>query len=200
MAENRYEFRAFARTLGLVEDRLRGRAQPVRIHEATDTYLIPFKASAHSAKLRGEQLDVKTLLTVKSGLEQWTPAFKATVPLEKLELREQAFSLLGAPFRGLETADSLIDVNQTDLVEKIARQVPELGVAEVFKRRYLFTVGQCSAELVELSVNGAWLMSVCVESVVPEAVHALCRELGLDDYPNHSYLTMLRRVLGFDCL
>ncbi len=198
MSDDRYEYRAFAKNFGLVEDRLRGRAQPVRIQESNDTYLVPFSASAHSPKIRGQKLDVKTLLTVKTSLEQWTPSFKTDLPIKDQSLAERAFDLLGAPYPGLDSADALVDMNETQLVESVGRRAPELGVALVFKRRQLFTVGHCSAELVELSVNGAWLMSVCVESVVPEAVHSLCNDLGLNQYPNHSYLSMLRRVLGFD--
>ena len=76
----RWEWRTFGAGLSDIEAKV-GLTARIAPRQSDEIYLLNF-ATPHSAKIRGGVLEVKRLLQVdSSGLEQWSPAFKARFPL-----------------------------------------------------------------------------------------------------------------------
>ena len=189
---DRYEFRAFTRHLGRVEDRLRDAGTLKDIRESREIYIVSAANDDINVKLRAGLLDIKSRIGVQAGLEQWAPILKLELPLAASTLREQVLDRLGATALTLDRDHYGLD----DLVEQVARPSPVLVPAQVHKCRWQFTLGDCMAEFAEVSINGAWMVTACVESVDPEAVSRAVSTLGLDAYDNESYLAAIKRVVG----
>ena len=190
----RYEFRAFARDFGLVEDRLRELAEPSRIVESHELYIVTSRSDASNIKIRGGRLDIKQCLGEQQGLEQWKPVLKQELPL----VNEPDAARLAEALVLDCSADELCGRNLSELLSEQVFPQPDLGAARVFKQRFGFLVQDCQCEIVALSVNGAWTRSCCVEAESADAVLALITQLGLDAYPNTSYARAVRRILGLD--
>ena len=72
----RWEWRTFGAGLSNIEAKV-GLTARIAPRQSDEIYLLNL-ATPHSAKIRGGVLEVKRLLQVdSSGLEQWSPAFKA---------------------------------------------------------------------------------------------------------------------------
>ncbi len=66
----------------------------------------------------------------------------------------------------------------------------------VRKTRYQFRIGVCAAEYAEIMINGVPRDTVAVESIDPDAVLQLVRELGITA-ANTSYIREIKRALGW---
>lgn len=188
----RYEFRAFAQTFGKVIDEIRGRASPELIRESTDLYLVAKGNDMHNVKLRSEQLDIKKLINVQDGLEQWYPALKLSFPVEAVRISEEIFAALKATIPNL----SRISYTMEQFLEEIIWPHPEVHQASVFKQRFHFLIEGCMVEINELLVNGAAIRSVAVEAADAEAVLQVRDLVGLRPYENVNYLKAIKRILG----
>jgi hypothetical protein len=191
---NRYEFRAFTRHLGQVEDRLRAAGALKDISESRETYIVSSASDDINVKLRAGLLDIKSRIGLQAGLEQWAPILKLELPLTVSALRDQVLNRLGETSLRLDRERYSLD----DLIERIARPSTILVPAQVHKCRWRFVLGDSLAEFAEVSVNGAWMVTACVESVSPEAVTRAVSTLGLDAYANESYLAAIKRVVGLN--
>ncbi|MDQ2695620.1 MAG: Ppx/GppA family phosphatase, partial [Pseudomonadota bacterium] len=160
---DRFEFRAFARNFGIVEDRLRRLSRNEGIQEQFETYLI---AAGHdNVKVRDGRLEIKTLVQRRNGLEQWTPRIKESFPVAAAVLRDHVLPALKVELALAEPEYSL----ERFLHELIRPAYPAVVCVNVFKRRASFTVGECRAELTEVWINGAGVQTVAVESADPQA-------------------------------
>lgn len=190
----RYEFRAFARDFGLVEDRLRELAEPSRIVESHEVYIVTSRSDASNIKIRDGRLEIKQLLGEQQGLEQWKPVLKQELPLE-----HTADAAVLADALALDCdAEKLCGRALPELLDEQVFSHVDLGAARVFKQRFGFLVHGCQCEIVALAVNGAWTRSCCVEAENADAVLALIAQLGLDAYTNTSYARAVRRILGLE--
>jgi len=194
MSNARYEFRAFARDFGLVEDRLRDLAEPSRIIESHELYIVTTRSDDSNIKVRDKLLDIKQCLGRHQGLEQWKPVLKQELPL----VSDSDADLLADALGLACGAEALLHRSLYDLLTEQVFPRPDLGAARVFKQRFGFLIQDCQCEIVTLAVNGAWLRSCCVEAENPDAVLDLIAKLGLDAYDNTSYARAVRRVLGLD--
>lgn len=188
----RYEFRAFARNFGIVEQRLRAWATVDQIRESDEIYLVSPACTRHNIKYRGGLLDIKVLVAERDGLQQWAPHTKVSFPLTRDWLARELAPPLGLPAEALpETL-----ANARALVEQLAYPHPEVLAVRVFKRRFAFSLEGCLCELAEVEFNSAALATACIESTDPQAVALLRQRLGLEAYDNTSYLTAIRQVTG----
>lgn len=188
----RYEFRAFANSFGRVIGEIRGRADPDFIRESTDTYLVTAVNDTHNVKMRYNQLDVKALIHVEKGLEQWYPALKLDFPVASSRIAEEIFPALqvSAPAftRDSYTAEQFLD--------ELIWPHPAVHQARVFKQRFHFSIDGCLVEINELLINGAAIRSLAVEAAAAAAVLAVKDTLGLQPYENVNYLLAIKRILG----
>jgi exopolyphosphatase/guanosine-5'-triphosphate,3'-diphosphate pyrophosphatase len=192
----RYEFRAFAQSFGKVIDEIRGRSNPELIRESTDTYLVTSGNDINNVKLRYNQLDVKELINVQDGLEQWYPALKLDFPLEARRIGEEIFPALKvqAPDFSRETYTA------EQFLQEVIWSHGAVHQARVFKQRFHFDIEGCMVEINELLVNGARIMSVAVEAADAAAVLRVRDMVGLRPYENVNYMLAIKRILGLASL
>jgi hypothetical protein len=187
----RYEFRVWSDTLASVHNRLGLMAQP-RTAESEETYLISSATDKCNAKIRAALMDIKVLVAEDRGLEQWKPVLKGEFPLESSVIATQVFPSLELPPPALPK--SAYELHE--FLDHVVRADARLAVVGVRKTRYQFSIGACAAEYAQIMINGVTRDTVAVESVDPDAVLQLVRELGIDD-PNTSYIREIKRLLGW---
>jgi hypothetical protein len=192
----RFEFRAWARSFGLVEEKMRRLSACEKIRESTELYIVSATNKESNTKIRDDLMDIKVLVKEERGLEQWAPRMKGSFPMRTATIGEQvfpAFSVAPPPLaRGEYTLQQLLD--------EVVRPHPSLVAVEVFKRRFGFTVNGCITEHAEVWINGAGLQTVAVESVDTDALLRAMQMLGLEEYENVSYLLAIKRVIGMEPL
>ena len=171
----RYEFRVWSESLASVDKSLRLRAQP-RTAESEETYLISSATDRCNAKIRSALMDIKVLVAEDRGLEQWKPILKGTFPLENSVIATQVFPSLELPPPALLKSVYELD----EFLDHVVRTDTRLTIVGVRKTRYQFRIGACTAEYAQIMINGVPRDTVAVESVDPDAVLQLVRELGVD--------------------
>ena len=85
-------------------------------------------------------------------------------------------------------------------MNEIIKPHPDLAAVNIFKRRYAFTINYCIAEIGEVYINGAKIMTANLESVDIEAILKGMEMVGLDKYENVNYLLAIKRVIGMEPL
>jgi hypothetical protein len=187
----RYEYRAFARNFGLVEDRLRQWGESPLIRESSEFYLLAAGRPDQNIKIRSGQLDIKDRVAIEHGFEQWRPVGKWDFPLDETGRTALASALgLAQPI----DADPAGDAEA--LIQGLCSNGRQVVKVDLFKRRFGFEIDGCMAEYAEVTVNDAALATVCVESADLNAAQDLCQRLGLDQYPNTGYIAALMRVVA----
>jgi hypothetical protein len=191
----RYEFRAFAQSFGLVEERIRQRPCE-NVWESRDVYVLSAATNENNTKIRDGKMDVKVFIQEEQGLEQWRPRTKVEFPLPVEVIREEIFPAFEIPVPDLERST----YTEAQFLDEIVWAHPALTVAQVYKLRFAFTVNGCITEIAHLLVNGAAIQTVAVESEDPKAILEAKGILGLDPYENVNYLIALKRILGMERL
>jgi hypothetical protein len=191
----RYEFRAFAQSFGLVEERIRQRPCE-NVWESRDVYVLSAATNENNTKIRDGKMDVKVFIQEEQGLEQWRPRTKVEFPLPVEVMREEIFPAFEIPVPDLERST----YTEAQFLDEIVWAHPALTVAQVYKLRFAFTVNGCITEIAHLLVNGAAIQTVAVESEDPKAILEAKGILGLDPYENVNYLIALKRILGMERL
>jgi hypothetical protein len=185
----RWEWRTFSPSLADLEAKI-GLAVQIAARHSDEIYLLN-SATPHSAKIRAAGLEVKRLVQVDpSGLELWSPAFKATFPLSAPML-ESAFSALGLPHPTIQHGSYALD---EFLAEIVGRNLAFRAV-QVNKVRRQFVFGGCAAELVRLHIGAIVQDSFCIENETPARIIAALRELGLDSHANINFPAGLMQAL-----
>jgi hypothetical protein len=189
--EVRYEYRVFASGCVELDARMRAAGGEPEYYESADTYIIPRENLPHSVKLRDGRLDTKFLRGSYRGLEQWAPLPKVGFPIADGMLAD----LLGPALHLEQPLPRGAGESEARLLETL-RGCDSLLIVQIVKRRSVFSLGQCVAEIVAADCHGTALSSACVECADAGEAHALVVELGLDAWPNVSYMAAARGVLG----
>jgi exopolyphosphatase / guanosine-5'-triphosphate,3'-diphosphate pyrophosphatase len=187
----RYEFRVWAETLSSALEML-GRLAESKTAESEETYLISKATDKCNAKIRAALMDIKVLVAEDRGLEQWKPILKTGFPVDSAVITTHIFPSLELPAPVLSKAAYELD----EFLEQVARPAEGLAIVDVRKTRYQFRIGSCSAEYSQITMNGVPRDTVAVESIDPDAVLQLVRELGITQ-ANTSYIREIKRVLGW---
>lgn len=189
----RYEYRIFAAGLGLVEERLRALADCEAIQESREVYLLWPGALDRNVKLRGGGIELKLRIGQEDGLERWRPAGRWEFPLAAAVLHERLLA-------GLDEKGCLPRIgaalSRNDLLGSVVPACRDLVRANLFKRRFRFTLSGCATEIDDVRVNGAALASLAIEAEDPQAVLAARARLGLEGRENVAYPLAVARVLG----
>jgi hypothetical protein len=186
----RWEWRTFSSSLSDIEAKI-GSAAQIAPRRSEEVYLLN-SATPHSAKIREGALEVKRLQKVDStGLELWSPAFKAAFPLSAPML-QLAFAALGLPPPITRPTDYDLDEFLTEVVSRNEA----LRAVHVKKARRQFVFRTCAAEFVQLLIGAIAQESFCLENEDPTSVIAALRELGLDPHVNISFPLGLKRALA----
>ena len=192
----RYEFRTWARNFGRVEEKMRALSSCQQIRESDEIYIVSAGNDENNTKIRDRLMDIKVLVGVEQGLEQWSPRMKGEFPMTAAVLVGEVFPAFAVdtPAPGRET------YSLERFLEEIVRPHPRLVAVRVFKRRFAFSVNGCITEHAEVEINGAGIETVAVESTDVPAVLEAKRMLGLEDYENVNYLRAIKRVIGLERL
>lgn len=188
----RAEFRAFAVDFGRVVDEIRQRASCLGIRESREIYLVTAANDTNNAKIRSNQLDIKHLIGLEQGLERWRPILKLDFPTTPGDMWHDIFSALKVTI----PAPPETEITMKAFVENVLWPHPDIRLAQVFKRRFFFSIRGCKVEITELNVNGAAIQTVAIEDVDTAAVLAVREELGLTPYENVNYQRALKRIMG----
>ena len=188
----RFEFRAFAQNFGLVEEKLRRLSEVEKFRESSEIYILSAENDKSNIKIRYGTLDIKVIVKEESGLQQWQPHMKAEFPLSVQKIRDEVFPALRVAIPNLKRSEYTIE----QYLEDIIQPHTDLMIAQVFKRRFGYTINACIGEVAELLINGAAIKTIAVESLDVGAVLQAKQILGLHEYENVSYLLAIKRILG----
>jgi exopolyphosphatase/guanosine-5'-triphosphate,3'-diphosphate pyrophosphatase len=163
------------------------------VAESDELYVLSQESDA-SVKVRDTRLDVKRLEAVDgNGLEQWHPVLKGSFPLGAADLQLVLDALAVSGERLGREAYTL-----AQLLDEVVEATPGLAAAEVHKRRVHYRLGECLAELTEVTVGNRSARTIAVESEDPELVAATVRELQLAGRPNVCLARGLKTLLGLE--
>jgi len=185
----RWEWRTFAASFGDADRRF-SQLPPGKVQDSNELYLLSPNSDAN-VKIRDQLMDIKTLEQVNAaGLEQWRPVMKSGFPLPAAEVAKVCAALHVAPLSPREVYT--LEQVQAELTH------PSRGVraVRVHKKRRRYTVGECLAEMTELTADGHAIRTVAIEFEDPARVHAAVQEMGLGQFENLSYPRGLKRLLG----
>src|ERR1019366_6276363 len=186
----RWEWRTFSPSLAGLEAKI-GLAVQIASRQSDEIYLLN-SATPHSAKVRGAVLEVKRLVQVDpSGLELWSPVFKAAFPMSA-PMVQSAFSALGLPHPTIQRGAYTLD----EFLEEFVDHNAAFRAVQVSKGRRQFMFGGCAAELVRLRIGAIVQDSFCIEDEVPARIIAALHELGLDSHANINFRAGLKRALA----
>ena len=192
----RFEFRAFAQDFGIVEEKIRQLSPVEKIRESLEVYIISAGNNENNTKIRDNKMDIKVFVQEKQGLEQWNPRMKGEFPMRAEMIRDEVF-----PAFEVETPEFKRDVyTLKQYLNEIIKPHPDLVAVNVFKRRFAFTINGCIAEIGEVYINGAKIMTANLESVDVEAILQAKKMVELDKYENVNYLLAIKRVIGMEPL
>ncbi|HNT65903.1 MAG TPA: hypothetical protein PKN04_09020 [bacterium] len=192
----RFEFRAFAQNFGIVEQKMRALGPVEQIRESLEIYIMSAGNNENNCKIRNNLMDIKVFVQNQKGLEQWNPRMKGEFPMSVEVIRKEVF-----PAFGVTMPDLKRDVyTLSQYIDEIIKPHPDLAAVNVFKRRMGFTINGCIAELAEVYINGAKIMTANLESVDIDAILAAKKMVALSDYENVNYLLAIKRVIGMEPL
>jgi hypothetical protein len=193
----RFEFRTFGRDFSDVASLMSHLSVPVpenlRKRTSKEVYIVSKTDNVINTKIRDGKMDIKNLIRELDGLEQWNPLLKAEFPIEREFLAGEISPLLrlGKP---------TLKNDKLTLNEFLAliKDNPGLQSVNVEKERYGYMVDNTICEYARVSINGAMLDTVSVESTEIEDVKKTAKNLGLKGIENINYLQAIKRVIGMD--
>ncbi len=191
--ESRYEFRCFVSPMEPLPPATIQAMGDVTAHESREIYAVSALGTGVNLKYRNGEMDLKRLLAVDGDLEQWSPGERTSFPVAHEWLTEVLALGLGI---GDALASAPESVTAPMLFEELLRTVPGVGLADVRKARRIFEHADCRAEHAMVHINGAAIVTLCVESTDPNAVRAARASLGLSGHENTSYPTAIARIMG----
>ena len=163
------------------------------MQESDELYLLSQESDA-SVKIRDHLLDVKRLEAVDgNGLEQWRPVLESPFPLSAADVHT-VLSALGVSVQ--ELAREAYTLEQ--LTEEVVQPESALAAVSVHKRRVHYRLGDCLAELTEVTADDRSARTIAVEAEDPALVLAAVRELELADRPNVCLARGLKTLLGLE--
>ena len=188
----RFEFRTWAESLDGVRDRIEALSACLATRESSETYIVSSTTTRVNPKVRTGRLDVKVLLAVREGFEQWEPRLKASFPIATELLREELFPLLALPAPVLDR-----EHYSFKSFMGIIERSDDMSAVEVIKRRRAFTIAECIAEFAQVEIAGRKLQTAAIESVDTGALKEARRLTGLEAYDNINYPTVIKQTIGW---
>ncbi len=192
----RFEFRTFAQNFGIVEEKMRQLSSVGKIRESLEIYIMSAGNNEYNTKIRNNSMDIKVLIKKEKGLEQWNPRLKCMFPMQTSVIRDEVF-----PAFSVKVSEFKRDVyTLKQYINEIIKPHPELTAVNVFKRRFAFSINDCIAEIAEVYINGAKIITVNLESDEVDAILKAMDMVKLTNYDNINYLLAIKRVVGMEHL
>ncbi len=188
----RFEFRVWGDGLEQLSDRIRSEGEPTRTVESAEVYIVSTGPPELNPKSRDDMLDIKKLIDVRDGFEQWDVAFKQRFPISSSALKRDLLGPLGVEMSVTDRSEYSFE----ELVGEIVAPHADLAAVEVTKKRSIYDLAGCSAEVAAVSIGDRAVPTVAIESADFEALRRLRDRLGLETWDNVSYPRMIKRVVG----
>jgi hypothetical protein len=169
----RFERRAWAESFPGLPD-------PSAAEATEEIYLLRPGQADYNLKLRDGRLELKELIALRDGLQQWRPMAKLEFPLQSEALRQIGIEPALPPAGYPDFAALRPWLERAGLI-----------VLPLRKRRHLFEQAGCRAETTLIEAVDRRLLTAAVEDVDPEAVRRAAAEMGLDCLPNRAYPEVL---------
>ena len=191
----RFEFRSFGKDFSLQAKKMKRLSEPItkniRIRQSKEIYIISITNDINNTKIRDNKIDVKGLVQIKGGLEQWEPVTKTEFPVLKEYLLDQFFPSLNAISPILN--NNIYSVS--DFI-KIIDAHEDLLTIRVSKERFAYMVNQTICEVANVIINDTRIVTISSESIDSAAVKKTLIDTGLESIENINYLQAIKRVTG----
>ena len=191
----RFEFRSFGKDFSLQAKKMKRLSEPItkniRIRQSKEIYIISITNDINNTKIRDNKIDVKGLVQIKGGLEQWEPVTKTEFPVLKEYLLDQFFPSLNAISPILY--NNIYSVS--DFI-KIIDAHEDLLTIRVSKERFAYMVNQTICEVANVIINDTRIVTISSESIDSAAVKKTLIDTGLESIENINYLQAIKRVTG----
>ncbi len=135
-------------------------------------------------KLRDGSLDIKRLIDTHDGFERWRPE------------AEMRFPLTPAEYESLTQERSAAEIDAETLIDRSCRPAGPAAAIHVLKSRRHYRSDGIRAEIGHLTINGARMETLAIESTDIDALERLRQALGLADADNVSYVRQLALLTG----
>ena len=195
ISKPRFEVRTFGRDFSKAAFLLSRLSVPVpeKVWErtSTETYILSKTNDKNNTKIRDGKMDIKTLIQVVDGLEQWNPLMKGEFPIKSEVLLNDVFPAFMVGMPRLKK-----DTYSLDEFMEMVKAHPDLQAITVEKERYGYMVNDTICEFAKVWINGAMVVTVNSESTEPEDIKATIAALGLEGVENINYLQAAKRVIG----
>jgi hypothetical protein len=193
----RYEFRVFAENLVPVFQTMKEMAGRPLVRESSEIYIVSEFCWDTNVKIRGGVLDIKILLQVRDGLEQWVPKAKRAFPLDRKFIEAEILDDIS-----IDSDSSLPELSDVSYsLEQFLEWLKKLhGVKaiRVKKKRFGFLKEDVILEFAELMIDGKPIHTVAVEGTDPGKVLKWMKGLDIDKRENVNYPLAIRRMVGME--
>jgi hypothetical protein len=190
--QSRYEYRVWDDTLEAMRDRLERLASTSPAEVGPQTYLISAKTDKCNLKIRDGRINMKELLGTEDRLELWKPVLDGKFPLDRSIIAERIFPGLELRTPQLPRPQYAIDEFLTEVIQSER----EIAIVTMVKKRTRYQLDQSLAEFTSVAIGKIECDTVAVESINPEPVLRLIRQLQIDRLPNTNYVRQLKQILG----
>ena len=159
----------------------------VRIFE--EIYIISKIVDDTNIKIKSNKLDVKKLVQIKDGFEQWETIMKRDFPVSNQLLLDEIFPILKVDSPSFN--DDKLDKKQ---FIDVVKQYDNLLAVPVQKQRHAYIINLSICEFAQVIIGNEYLYSVSVESTDIAEVKKTVQDLNLDSFENINYLQVIKRV------
>jgi hypothetical protein len=187
----RYEFRWFGMETSDVAARMAQEGGDPQIKEYRAVYLLSQRGNRIDCRMDAYEIEIRELVNVDDGLEQWKPKVRETFPIPRTSLEDEIL-----PLMGIQMSLRQEEYDMEEVVDKIVPNSPDLIAVHIHGRRSIWTIGDCVAEHSGLLVNGAFIRSLALWGPDRQLILDLHTRLGLQGFENVSYLGALKRITG----
>ncbi len=163
---------------------------PDQVPPSPEVYLLPTGVDRVNVKFRRGALEIKRLLGLRAGLQQWLPALRCPLPLPAAVIEHELCPALGVAAPPL--AQPSYDLER--FLDEVASAWTGVRSVSLVKRRRAFEIAGARAERTRIEIGAVTIESAAVEAEAFKAARRAVAELGLTRAPNLDYVAALRRL------
>jgi hypothetical protein len=184
-ASSRFEWRVFGRQLERPAARIAAEAKWQGRDSGTALYLLGRRRD-RNVKVRGGTVDVKALREVRGGLQRWAPVAHEPLPVSGAWVREALADHLGLEKIAAPGDDYSLDALIGEILDPGGIETMRLT-----KDRERYRIGSLRAESARVWLRRRRFETAAIESDDPDVVSSWLAPLGLDRWPNRSYVEFI---------
>ena len=196
ISKPRFEFRTFGQNFDKQAKLMARLSIPVPRdvweRSSDETYILSKTNNDNNTKIRDGKMDIKTLVKIVDGLEQWNPLMKGEFPISKEVLKNEVF-----PAFQLKIPAFKKDSFTFDEFMVIIDEHPDLQNVKIHKQRFGYMVNNTICEIGNILINGAKIVTINSESTELNDIKKTIKDISLEGFENINYLQAIKRVIGW---